>query len=239
LIDHLMTFPNALSRDKFFVVPLGCERAWYSDQRVPGRIVFTSSADRGLFNLLQIYSKIKKAVPYAELRIFYHYSYSDVEKMEPTSNNPPHLRELGQRARYDKEMVKKLEHLGVSRIGSISRDRMKQELSEASVFAYPCQPVLFSEGFSLSTAEAMSSYTVPIISDADCLGSIYENSGAIVIKDIANNLEQFTDEVIKSLIDKNYADEIIEKCLKWTNEYTWKKSAEKLEEVIKNGIKSK
>ena len=64
LIDHLMTFSNAPSRDKFFVVPLGCDRSWYKEtKRVPGRVIWTSSPDRGLHWLLSEWKNIKKAVP--------------------------------------------------------------------------------------------------------------------------------------------------------------------------------
>jgi glycosyltransferase involved in cell wall biosynthesis len=237
LIDHLMTKPEAPPRHKFEVLYLGCEPSWYSDKRIPGLMFWASSPDRGLHLLLQEFPKIKKAVPHAELRIFYNFNYSSVEGMEPNSNNHPHFLELGHRARYMKEAIKRLEPLGVKMMGSVSRERMEEEMSMASVLACPTDTVAFTEGYSCTIAESHASYCVPVISDTDCLGHVYENSGAIVIKDIRKNLDQFTNQVIKALTDKQYADSVIQKCLAWAEEHTWAKATQKLETMIKERLR--
>lgn len=234
LIDHLVKQAGAPSTNKFTVLPLGCDPSWYSDQRVPGRVIWASSADRGLHLLLQEWPKIKAASPNANLRIFYNFDYSSVEGMEPNSNNHPHFLELGHRARYMKSMIKKLQHLDVQHIGSVSRDRIQQEMSEASVMAFPCDTVAFTEGFSVSILEAHASRTVPVITDTDCLGQVYEHSGAIVIKNIKHNLYSFTNAVIKALNDNVFADDVIEKCSKFAEKHSWKENAKKLEQIIIN-----
>jgi len=235
LINHLMTQSNAPNKNKFQILPLGCDPSWYQDQRVPGRVVWTSSADRGLHWLLQEWPKIKSAVPNANLRIFYNFNYASVEGMEPNSNNHPHFLELGNRARYMKEAIKRLKNLDVLQLGSVSRERMQEELSQASVFAFPCDTVAFTEGFSVSCLEAHASYTVPVLTDQDCLGSVYQNSGAIIIKSpVKNHLSDFSDAVIKALTDKPYADDVINKCRLFAMEHTWDKATKKLEELIIN-----
>ena len=240
LINHLTSQANSPPKEKFVVLPLGCETSWYQkDQKVSGRVVWTSSADRGLHNLLQEWPKIKASAPHATLRIFYNFNYSSVEGMEPNSSNHPHFLEMGHRARYMKEAIKKLKDLGVEHIGSVSRERMQQELSEAEVFAFPCDTIAFSEGFSVSTLEAHASGTVPIITDMDCLGEVYKNSGAIVIKDIKHNLASFTQSVIRALNDKSFASGIVSQCQKFAKEHTWTKSTQKLETIIKDTINTR
>jgi glycosyltransferase involved in cell wall biosynthesis len=233
LKQHLIKQPSSPRPEKWQIVPLGCEPSWYKDIREPGRVVWTSSPDRGLHWLLNCWPTIKAAVPYADLRIFYNFNYSSTEGMEPTSNNHPHFLEMGHRARYMKDSIKRLEHLGVLQLGAINRERMQYELSAASVFAFPCDTIAFTEGFSISTLEAHASYTVPVITDQDCLGSIYNNSGAVVIKSpIRERLSEFSSAVIKSLTDKKFADATIEKCMAFANEHTWAKTTQKLEKIM-------
>jgi len=233
-ITAKMQYP---SLEKWNVVPLGCVPELYSDERVPGRIVWTSSADRGLMNLLEIFPKVKKAVPEASLKIFYHFQYGDMLKIDPNSGhvNHPHVVEMAHRLRYCLDAIKRLASLGVEHVGSVSRDRINKELSEASVFAFPCDTVAFTEGFSCSTLEALASFTFPVISDMDCLGEVYNDSGAIVIKSpVRQNLDEFTAQVIKGLTDKNYSNEVISKCREFAKKNTWKNTADKISNIISN-----
>lgn len=227
--------------EKWATLHLGCDPNWYEDKRVPGRIIWASSADRGLHWLLQCFPQIKAAVPEAHLKIFYHFNYGNIANIEPNSRiDHPHIVEMGQRIRYMKYAIEKLKPLGVEHVGSVSREEIRKQFSEASVLGFSCDTVAFSEGFSVTTLEAHASFTVPVITDKDCLGSIYNDSGAIVIKDpIKNHLPEFAAAIIKSLNDKEFADSVIEKCRKFANEHSWRECAEKMENIIKSHPKFK
>lgn len=222
--------------EKWKVLALGCNPDWYQDNRVPGRVVWCSSADRGLHWLLSQWPTIKKEVPFASLRIFYHFNYGGIINVEPNDkNNHPHVVEMGQRIRYIKNAIEKLKPLDVEHVGSVSRNQMAKEFSEACVLGFSCDTVAFSEGFSVTTLESHASFTVPIIADTDCLGSIYKNSGAIVIdKPIIDHLKEFTNSVIKSLTDKSFADSTIEKCREFAFKHTWEKIAIGMVDLINN-----
>ncbi len=223
--------------EKWQYLGLGCTPEDYEDKRVPGRVVWCSSADRGLHLLLQAWPQIKMAVPEASLKIFYHFDVERIEKIEP--NDPGNnylLIEMAQRIRYIKNAIKRLKTFGVEHVGSISRDQMKKEFSEASVLGYCCDTVSFSEGFSVTILEAHASFTVPVITDRDCLGEVYNNSGCIIVKSpVKDNLQEYTNLVIKSLTDKQFADSVIDKCriFAWLN--TWDVVAAKMEGIIKAG----
>lgn len=226
--------------EKWKIVPLGCKPEWYTDQRVPGRVVWLSSADRGLHWLLSQWPQIKHAVPHANLKIFYHFNYDNIENIEPNAtNHSSKIVEIGQRVRYIKNAMEKLKSLDVEHVGSIGRTQMQKELSEAEVFAFSCDTVVFSEGFSVSTMEAHASFTVPIITDVDCLGEVYQNSGAIMIKEpVRDHLPEFTNAIIKSLTDKAFANDVINKCRSFASEnYTWSQSAQKLINIIQSHSK--
>lgn len=231
-MEHLKK--SAPKPEKWQILPLGCDPSLYQDQKVPGRVIWISSADRGLHWLLSQWPTIKQAVPEANLRIFYHFSYGNILDIEPNSTTEhPHVIEMGQRLRYIKEAVERLKPLGVEHVKSVSRDQITKELNEASVFAFSTDTVAFTEGFSVSTMESHASFTVPVITDVDCLGSIYKDSGAIVIKSpVRDHLPQFTESVIKSLTDKSFANSVIEKCRKFSQNYTWTGIAKQMEQII-------
>ncbi len=233
LLDHLVKLGN-FNKDKWRVLPLGCDPSLYEDRRIPGRVIWMSSADRGLHWLIQEWSAIKKAVPNATLRIFYNFGFENLINAEPqTHNYNPSILEMAQRLRYIRESIKKLKPLGVEHLGSTSRVDLAREVSEASVLAYCTDTVSFSEGFSVSTLENLAGFTVPIVSDVDCLGSVYKDSGAVVVKSpIRDNLDEFRNAVIKGLTDKNHADSVISKCRAFAHEHSWSKIAKKMQDII-------
>ena len=261
---HVSSLLPETSTHKWSILGLGCEPEWYIDQRVPGRVIWCSSADRGLHWLLQEWPKIKKAVPYATLKIFYHFNYGDIENIEPNTNvnfdnesiearrireggdavlkiDLSHVMcEMAHRVRYIKNAIQRLKPFGVEHIGSISRDQIKQEFNEASVFGFGCDTLTFSEGFSVSTLEAHASFTVPIISDKDSLGEVYKNSGALIVSHpISNHISEFSDLIIKSLTDQQFSNNIIDKCRAFSQMNTWEIVSQKFEQIIINHQKTK
>jgi glycosyltransferase involved in cell wall biosynthesis len=222
--------------EKWDFLELGCTPEWYEDRRVPGRVVWCSSADRGLHWLLQEWPKIKNQVPEATLKIFYHFNFN-TENTE-AQETQDHIKEIGQRVRYIKESILRLKNFGVQHVGSISRNQMKKELSEASVLGFCCDTVSFTEGFSIATLEGCASFTVPVITDKDCLGDVYKNSGALIVQSpLSKNASQYSDLVIKALKDKYFSDCIIKKCTDFSMKKTWKNVAQNLENIIKAGAK--
>lgn len=236
LKSHLLSQLASLNPDKWKIVPLGCDPEIYKEvERIPYSIISISSCDRGSHLILQQFSTIKKAVPQATLKILYHMEGSEsLENLEPSQTNiHPHSREIANRYRYISNSLRKLKFLGVEYVGSASRYQVSDMLSQSQVFIGPLSTISFSEGFSVSCCEALAAGCFPIIGDIDCLGSIYKDSGAIMIPSkVEDNLEEFTNAVIKGLTDDIYRSEVTSKCKEWSKQYTWEKSAKKLEQII-------
>lgn len=232
-VDHIVKhYPQTAGR--WAVVPLGCDPELYEDRRVQGRVVYASSPDRGLHWLLSAWPEIRKAVPEAHLRVFYHWS-DDLLHITETSVSPqggpyhPHIVEIAQRKRYIKRAMEALQPLGVEWVGSVSRARMAKEWSEASVMAYPCDTVALSEGFSVSILEAHASFTAPVITDVDCLGEVYAGSGAAMVRSpVQGRMAEFTEEVVTALRGGGR----ISACRAFAQELTWAKTAKRLEEHL-------
>jgi len=223
----------------WFVLPNGCDPSSYRDgPRKPGKIIWASSPDRGLHLLLQVWGSIKKAVPEAHLDCFYNMDYGPMEEYDHApgrlASTDPGIMEVAQRIRYIRYALKRLERLGVVHHGSVSRARMIDEMSQAMVLAYPCETIRYTEGFSVTTIEACAAGVVPIISDTDALGSIYGRHVPTVPNPASAHLQEFTDLVIRGLVDEPWRQEVRAKARALAEQYTWAKLAEQLETLLRD-----
>lgn len=237
-MEHLKKL--APKPEKWSVLALGCDPSWYADnQKVPGRMIFCSSADRGLHLALQAFPEIKKQVPEAHLKIFYHFQEGNILNIDPNSKaDHPHVVELSHRLRYCRESMKRLKHLGVEHIGSVSVNEMKKQMSEAEVLLFPVDTVAFSEGFSLSILQSHAAGVIPCISSADCLGSIYKDSGCLMTEmPVAQKMNEYVGNVVKALTDKTFAEETRRKCKEFANQFLWSDIAKKMCQVISDNAK--
>ena len=234
---HANRTPNP---DKWVIVPDGCDPDIYTTgKKIPGSIVYTSSPDRGAHWLLQEWQNIKKRVPEANLRVFYHLAWGETENYEKGYQEVAlDVMEVGQRIRYLRHAASKLKGMDVEWVGSVSRQRLVDELDKATVFAYPASVVSpFCEGFSCSTMEACAAGCVPVISDIDALGELYGGVVPMIGAPGPHNIAEFTDLVVRGLRDEEWREETTKKCKELAKQYTWRLAAEKYIDVIKNHSK--
>ena len=183
------------------VLPNGVDigRFSFSPQRQARKCVYLSSPDRGLHWLLAMWPEIRFAFPDAELHVYY-----EIQKW--LDNAFLTNSEVGMRARYVMQRVNQLVRHGVVLHGAIHPTKLAEELSTASLMLYPCDTIRFTEGFSVATLDACASGVVPIITDADALGEIYGESGAVVIPRESGSA--WTDVYLEKVLDlmQNEAD---------------------------------
>jgi len=216
------------------VQPNGCDPTQYAqDKRIDGRVIWASSADRGLHRLLEMWPEIKRCVPHASLRCFYNFQAADFDDYEATGPNVhPDLLEIAQRKRYIRYAMSKLAgpKWDVEHVGSVSRDRMRQEFEHAQVLAYPCDTIRYTEGFSVTTLEACASGCLPVITDIDALGDIY--GGAAPMTEGGLQRDAFVDLVTRGLTDAHWRAENVDKCRALAESCNWNTLAERLERVV-------
>lgn len=172
-------------------------------------ITWCSSPDRGLHVLLEIFPKIRAEVEGATLQIFYRFApwYEQVKDV---------MNESGVRARAINRSLEALGRNGEN--GVFLRDAMPntkiiEELSKTRVFAYTCDPIRFTEGFSVATMDASASGCAVLISDADALPEIYGNVAQIIPGRPSVNTFQgaqtrdaWAKAIIEALTDDHIAD---------------------------------
>lgn len=232
--DYLKS--QTISPEKWDILELGCDPSWYDqDKKVDGRIIYCSSPDRGLHWALNIFPEIKKQYPKAHFKIFYHFGENKCLQLEHTDNYPPVYLEIGNRLRYCKQAIENLKDNGVEHLGSVSVNELKKEMSEAEVLLYPVDTVSFSEGFSISILSAHASGAIPVISSADCIGEIYKDSGSLMVEaPVKEHLKECVDFTVRALKDKEFAAETREKCLQFSQGFSWSEIARKMEVFINN-----
>lgn len=205
--DHLCKSTPVLKPENFFVVPNSIDLTYYDPKPIRERgktIAFISSADRGLHRLLEIFPEVRKQIPDAEVHVFYE--WIKLYTREKDINNI-----LGVRINYIQSLFEKYGtsgETGVHLHGNVSTKEILRILCKTRVFAYTCEPIAFTESFSVATLDACASGCVPILSDADSLGEIYGDSGAIVIRGKPrDNKEKWTKEIVRALTDDQFAEE--------------------------------
>lgn len=233
----------------FEVVPDGCDLEPFDAlfasgfQKVPGRVVWTSSPDRGLHWLLQEWPRIKAAVPHASLRVFYklkpwldHFRNPPGFPADPSRRDWMSLWEQHNRAKYIESVMPRLAELGVEFFDSVSRVQIAQEVAAAECFGYSCDPVLETEGFSVSTMEAAAARSCPIITSVDAFPEIYGNSLPMVPLPLSKNAPIFSDYVIRALTDAPWRDEVNAKARALAERFTWRKATERMMAVLEEHL---
>lgn len=226
------------SPHKWTVLPNGCNPDLYDrSAKVPGRVIYASSPDRGLHLLLQAWPHIKKRAPHAHLRVFYNMEGWITTFLPQEDHQIPDFVEFGRRARYIDLSMRRMSSLGVERVGSVSRNRMDREMSEAEVLAYPCDTVRFTEGFSVTTMEACASGAFPVVSAVDSLGQIYGDHIPMIPAPVRDHISEFTDCVIRALNDSEYRGSVVERASMLAHSHTWSTLARRLEGILTPALK--
>jgi glycosyltransferase involved in cell wall biosynthesis len=227
--------------EKWELVPNGVVLEDYrTDEKILGRCVYISSPDRGLHLVLKVWPQIKRAVPYATLRIFHHHlkAWIDGWRGKVASEiriGPPHhdwLVENMLRAQYIEKALPMLKSMGVSYEGPVSRNQMCQELSEAQVLAFPCDTIAFTENFPCSVLEACASGALPVISKCDSLEDVFGGTCPMVDVPARQNLRQWTDMVVCALKDSSWANGWRQNARAFAESHTWPMAAEKFEQAL-------
>lgn len=219
----------------------GCDPSSYNFkmEKVSGRVIWASSPDRGLHWLLQAWPKIKQSVPHAHLKIFYKLKPWLDSMAGQEFSDPCWWVELAQRATYVREALRRLEDYDIEVVGSISRNQINEEMSQAQVLAYPCDTVNWTEGFSVTLMEACAAGIVPVTTDVDALGEIYGGAAVMIRSPIGERLDKFVQAVTESLTDDDFRSKVTSRTMALAECYKWPDLTTKLETILNKHLERK
>lgn len=166
---------HGLDAEKIVVTRNGIDLARFASQgsiaREPHKIVYSSSADRGLESLLLMWPAIRARVPDATLHIFY--GFYNWEKMAQHGNDAAGLARIAK----IKEALFDLRDRGVVYRGRVDQATLAREFLSAGVWAYP---TLFSETNCITAAEAHAAGLRMVTSPIAALNETVGNRGILV-----------------------------------------------------------
>jgi glycosyltransferase involved in cell wall biosynthesis len=190
--------------------------------KIPGRVIWASSPERGLHRLLEVWPLVRKAVPTATLDVFY-----DMHSLDNTPDP-----ENQARARYIKAALPKLARQGVMVRGSTSRKGIASAMAQAEILAYPLESRELVETFGCTVLEAMAAGCVPALCFDDAFEELWGEAALGVALPIGQHLPQYAATVVGLLKDDVWRGAVAARCREHAARYAWSVLADKLERCI-------
>ena len=184
--------------DQFLIIPNGIELKTLEakpSEKKKNNIVWTSSYDRGLEHLLNMWSSIKKAIPDVSLEVYYGWNLYDTT---PWGRTP-----TGQQ--WKRRMEELLKQDGITEHGRVGSEEIALAYKKADIWAYPTD---FPEICAITLTKSMAAGVVPISTDFAVMPE--RNQGIIIKGNISEELtkEKFKRELISLLKDEKKKEEI-------------------------------
>jgi glycosyltransferase involved in cell wall biosynthesis len=235
--EYIKSIYGNLSGKKFGVLGNCIDLSMFASEvkRDPYKLVYCSSPDRGLHWALSMWPDIRSHVPQATLHIYYRVNNWLQNTLLIWKPNHVAAHRTGVRARYINEALGRLGtngEFGVYVHEFVSNVEAIAALKSAKALLYPCDPVMFTEGFSVAILDACAAGAVPIISDVDALPEIY-GSAALMIRGRPKDVQNvWIDNVVSVLTNRTLTDNCIANCKKLAELHTVEIKAALLEKII-------
>jgi glycosyltransferase involved in cell wall biosynthesis len=234
---HFMSNLTKFDRDNWRILYNGVDaQEFRPTEKIPGKMIWASSHDRGLHLLLEIFPQIKKRVPDASLHVFYNFSgierFASIEHVDMSTESGKRFAELAYRSRYILEAIRRLDGKGVFVHKSVSRNKIKEEMANSEILAYPCDPVYFTETFGVVVLEACASGTVPVLCLADAFKELWSSIGYNVPSPFRDHKDDYTEKLIHILSNKDDWVYKSSECMKYAEKFYWWKLAIGLEKCF-------
>lgn len=176
------------------------------------RVIYTSSYDRGLQHLLEMWPDIKKAVPDAELRCFYGWQLFE-KFYHDNASSMSWMNKMKEMMTYD----------GITDHGRVPQDELKDFMLTCGIWAYPTH---FGEISCISAMKAQAYGCEPVVVNYAALRETVQY-GRKIDGDVYDEetKEEFEKQLIDALLNPMSEDKR-EEMMKWAEEnYSWSKIA--------------
>ena len=181
-------------------------------QKIPYKFIYSSFPNRGLLQLLQMWSKIYKREPRATLHI-----YSDVYGEWVNRVEGPQMILI-------KELLHSLKGMNIFYHGWVSKQELAVAWLTSDIWFYPCT---FMETFCLTALEAAVTHTLAICSNLAALKNTVDYRGILIDGDPI--LESWQDNAINvlfnSITNLQLKNHLLNSNYLWAKNMSWKNQA--------------
>ena len=146
---HRSLYPN-VPNEKFVIVGNGIslERFDGEKKKEPNRFVYTSTPNRGLENILDVWPQIREAIPGATLHVYYGWNtFAAAEKDNPTA------------MAWMRTMQEKMQQDGIVDHGRVNQNELAEDLKRSTLWLYPTE---FPEIHCITALEMQAARVYPI-----------------------------------------------------------------------------
>jgi glycosyltransferase involved in cell wall biosynthesis len=216
---------HSIPTDKCHVVWNGIDHELFKPEFAPkresGRLIYSSSPDRGLDILLGMWPRLQAEAGAKSLHVFY--GFDNWEKAAKATGNRESLTWLS-------AVKEALKQPGVHYHGRIGQDDLAIEWLKSSLWLYP---TYFTETFSISAAEAMAA-GVPVVTSA--MAGLTTTVGAAgILIDAHPNSKEYQDQAVRwascILNQPGLARDQAQKGLRRAARYTWSGLVDRMLEI--------
>lgn len=188
--DNIKVFPNGVDISKY---PKEFVKQKFNTSVLNNpKFVYSSSPDRGLWQLLESWTYIREEFPEAELSVCY-----GVEKWTE------HLKWAHNRSgEMAIKIVELMKQPGITDLGKIGQDKLAELQMEADAWLYPLDSIQSTETGCITAIENAAAGNTIITTDCDCMEEEFGKIGTIV--SLPFNAENFAKEAIKVLRDDDF-----------------------------------
>ena len=189
------------------------------------RIIWTSSYDRGLEHLLNMWSDVIKEVPDAKLDIFYGWNLFD----KVNWNNP-------ERQAWKAKVNQLMKQKGITHYGRVGQDEILRNTFKAGLWAYPTH---FYEISCITAMKSQAMGAIPVVTNYAALKETVQHGVRIDVEDGDIYDDEIANEYKKQLVKmlkagKTLLDDVREPMVKWARErFSWAAVAKQWSEEFK------
>ncbi len=178
--------------------------------------VYSSSPDRGLYELLTMLPRIRKEIPDFELIVAY--GFYNWEKMCEARHDEVGMQEIA-------KIKKAMDQPGVKYVGRLDKKTLANYQKESKVWLYP---TAFSETYAITALTAGLAKTAIVSTKYAGLITTVGDSGILIEGDNKSKeyQDRFVEEAVKLLKDEDYRKMWAEKGWNKMQSYTWDKIAD-------------
>lgn len=174
--------------NKFVIVGNGIDLDRFKDEgieREPHRFIYSSTPDRGLETILDMWPRIRAKMPDATLHVYYGWeTFYDFQK-----NNP-------ERMAWMKKVQEKMKQDGVVDHGRVGQDILAKDMMKSTFWLYPTD---FPEIHCITACEMQAAGVIPITSGYAALEETQQTGVKIPTDDVGDT--KWQDQLIDKIVE--------------------------------------
>lgn len=213
-VDNIVVSSNGIKRE----IIEQLETIRYGEPEItrnPRRLIYASSPDRGLENLLPIFERVREIVPDAELHVCY--GFNNIEKVierwggaaSPVAENR-------------RRLLAEMERLGVHHYGRLGQTELLGHWLRSAIW---CHPSNFTETSCITCMDAQACGAVPVTTPIWAIGENVEH-GVFIEGDVRTDAirARYVHAVAELLLNPHLQDEHRRPMMPWARDrFYWER----------------